>query len=192
MSKESSLAQNPAINPFEPPKSEVESAPTGTGDGPFSDGDILVTSRDSVLPDRCLKCNRPAEGQPLKRVLYWHTPALYVLVLFWMILYAIVALIVRKKATVMVSLCAEHRVRRRSAILISWLWALGSIALMIALPIVTESGALALVGFASLIGALIFAGRRVTLLRPKTIDDRYAYLKGASPEFLHSLPRFHG
>ena len=183
----------PAINPFEAPKADVDNVPSVGGAGPWSDGaqKLLVTTLDAVLPERCLRCNRPTEGHRQKRVLYWHTPALFVLAIS-PIIYLIVALIVRKKATVIVGLCPDHRRRRRNDIFIAVAWALGSLIGLPVIGITFEAPVVALVGLLGFVGAMIFVVYRVNLLRPKSIDKRYAFLQGASPEFLRSLEPFRG
>ena len=73
---------------------------TPVGVGGWRDGDLLVISEGAKLPDRCVKCNQPAEGYLLQRKLNWHEPTWYLLVIISPLLYIIVALIIRKKAIV--------------------------------------------------------------------------------------------
>ena len=65
----------------------------------------LVMTKDAQLPDRCTVCNAPANGLRLKRNLYWHPPAWYLLICAGLLFYAIAALIVRKKASIEIGLC---------------------------------------------------------------------------------------
>src|SRR5690242_5147889 len=53
---------------------------------------VLVMTKQALLPNRCVKCNAPAEEQ-LKRKLTWHHPALYLLVFISILVYAIVAMV---------------------------------------------------------------------------------------------------
>src|SRR4051794_37594891 len=101
------------FNPYAPPEAEVVHAPSGRDEGGvWRDGLLLVMSKDGELPDRCLKCNLPAHGWRLKRNLSWHPQGWYLLILLHVLVYVIAALIVRKKATIMVPLCECHRRRR--------------------------------------------------------------------------------
>ncbi|MEM7395487.1 MAG: hypothetical protein AAF492_24410 [Verrucomicrobiota bacterium] len=50
----------------------------------------LVMGKKAALPERCVKCNAPAEGQPLKRNLYWHSPFVYLCLLMKMLVYILV------------------------------------------------------------------------------------------------------
>ena len=56
---------------------------------------MLVMVPETALPDRCIKCNAPAHEPTKERKVYWHHPAVYVLILINVILYAIVGAIVR-------------------------------------------------------------------------------------------------
>ena len=38
-------------------------------------------SKDGEFPDRCIKCNAPAEGYRLKKTLIWHPRAWFFLIL---------------------------------------------------------------------------------------------------------------
>src|SRR5947209_12297282 len=66
-------------------------------DGLWRDGKTLVVHKGASLPDRCIKCNEPAEGLSLNRKLVWHQPWLYLLIIPSIWIYAVVALIVRQK-----------------------------------------------------------------------------------------------
>ena len=60
---------------------------------------VLVMTKEALLPNRCIKCNAPAEEQ-LKHRLTWHHPGLYLLALASILIYVVVAMVVRKTATV--------------------------------------------------------------------------------------------
>ena len=65
-------------------------------DGAWREGNVLIVRKNVALPPRCVKCGAPAEGPLMKRTYYWHDPILYILILAGILIYAIVALIVRK------------------------------------------------------------------------------------------------
>src|SRR5688572_33369007 len=83
---------------------------------------LLVMTKDASLPKRCIKCNAPA-SELLKRKLQWHHPALYLLIVVSILVYVIVACVVRKTATVNLGLCEEHRESRRLSMIITVLLA---------------------------------------------------------------------
>ena len=54
-------------------------------------GSHWLSRKDSVLPDCCVKCAAPAEGQTVDKWLFWHTPILLPVALlswpFYLLLY---------------------------------------------------------------------------------------------------------
>lgn len=96
--------------------------------GLWRDKRAVVLGARAELPDRCVKCNAPGEGRRLKRNLYWHPPAWYLLILVNLLVYAVAALAVRKRATIEVGLCEAHRIRRWMHIGIAWGFVISSVA----------------------------------------------------------------
>ena len=176
------------FNPYEAPKSEVAPRPAhADGDwGVWRAGPLLVMLKDAELPDRCVKCNAPAEGRRLRRNLSWHPPAWYLLLLFNILIYVIVALIIRKTARIEVGLCADHRSRRRRAIAVGWISSLAGLGLIIA-GAGAENGWLALFGVAALLFGLIFGIVGAQPVVPARIDDHYVWLKKVHPDYLNSI-----
>jgi hypothetical protein len=88
-------------NPYAPTQASLKSAdtPAGTG-GLWRDDDRLIVAHGATFPQRCVKCNEPSEQPHKMRKVYWHHPAVYLLLLGYAILYIIVALIVRRTAEV--------------------------------------------------------------------------------------------
>src|SRR5579872_5285818 len=107
-------------NPYAPSRASLAGAAVAATDagGTWRDGAVLVLSREASLPPRCVRCNEPADEPTKSRKVYWHSPWLYLLILFNLIIYAIVAAIVRKKAVVAPGLCSAHKKRRRIGITI--------------------------------------------------------------------------
>ncbi|MCG8407614.1 MAG: Mth family G-protein coupled receptor [Phycisphaerales bacterium] len=159
----------------------------GTGGVLWREGNLLVMGKGAQLPTRCVKCNAPSEGRPLKRKMYWHHPGWYLLILVGLLIYVVVALCIRKSVVVHAGLCAKHRAKRRWVILASWLIGLsfiplGWVAIEFDQPLFIIVGILNL-----LVGPIIFiaAGQVVT---PSRIDDHYAWIKGVCPSYLSALP----
>lgn len=145
----------------------------------------LVMTKDAQLPDRCTVCNVPANGLRLKRNLYWHPPAWYLLICAGLLFYAIAALIVRKKASIEIGLCQIHLQKRKRAIAITWL--LIGISILVAILATVKSPTLILAAAAIFMGALIYSILAVQPVTPAKITDRLVYLKGVSPAYLNML-----
>ena len=147
---------------------------------------LAVAPMNAPWPDRCVKCNAPAEGYRLKQALYWHPAWVYLLILPGVLIYAIVALVIRKSYVGHVGLCPTHRARRR--------WLLGGGAF-----VAISSAASCTAGFAGdpaaavglgvlgVIAGMVMAQVGSYVVRPKKITDAYAWLK-CGKAFTASLP----
>jgi peptidoglycan/LPS O-acetylase OafA/YrhL len=190
-------------NPYAPPKYGQFDHDL-VGDLPnaaWRDGQLLVARKGAVLPDRCLKCNAPADGRPFKRSLSWASPywALSIL-LIGPLLFLVVYVIFSRRGKVAVGLCPRHRKKRAQAIALGWFATLAGIVCIIGAGVASDS--LTSVGIASdrvlatgiivgiflLLGGLIggVVGSRV--LVPTRIDKNFIWLSKVSPEYLASLP----
>jgi len=180
-------------NPYAPTQASLKSAdtPAGTG-GLWRDDDRLIVAHGATFPHRCVKCNEPSEQPHKMRKVYWHHPAVYLLLLGYAILYIIVALIVRRNAEVNPGLCQQHREKRTLWILIGWLGSFGAFAgvLIIAAVLKVQSPWIPLVAVVAFFTLAILGIVKSRLLYPARIDDRYARLKGCDESFLASLPNF--
>jgi hypothetical protein len=102
------------------------------------------------------------------------------------LVYVIVALIVRKSATLHVGLCARHRSRRLTGMLVGWLGLLATIGTC-SVGANYESGATMLLSILALIIVVIVGAVLAQVVQPKKIDDVYAWVK-CGQAFLQSLP----
>ena len=186
-----------AFNPYAP--SQASLSPSSGAPQPDSnvavwrDGDQLVTLPGAALPGRCVKCNEAAAEPTKDRKVYWHHPALYLLILLNMLIYIVVALAVRKKAIVAPGLCSEHKKRRQTALILVWTGFLAGLALVLVMMSGSgDAGTLMLIAMllwiATAIGGVIFA----RIVYPKRIDKSHVRLKGCGAAFLDSLPQFPG
>lgn len=158
-------------------------------------GQLIVPVR-SQLPPVCVKCNAP-EAKRYTNDVYWHEPWVYVLILPGILIYAIVSLAIRKKATYECGLCTTHARRRLRHILVIWIFVgfgaliavLGGMAAADVFGRENDQFALLIPGgLFVIVGAGVYAVMALPILRPKKIDDQYAYLTGAHPSFLDQLP----
>lgn len=185
------------FNPYAALEAEIALGPHSQDEsGVWRDGNLLVMSKDAVLPDRCLKCNTPAGGYKLKRNLSWHHPFYFALVVSPLI-YLIVALIVRKTAKVLIPVCDHHRRRRTRGIIVACLLTVLGVMTMVSgiaslRGIAQGSGAYVgyflFGGLGVILGGLIYAIRCEVVALPKRIDTRFVWLKNVDPGFLAALP----
>ena len=164
-------------------------APSGVG--LWRVGRRLVTRSETPFPDRCVKCNAPANGYRLKRVLYWQHPAYYLLLFCNLLILLIVVLIVRKKAVLHVGLCEHHRQQRKAALWAGWGGVLGGIGLIIA-GAAMASGWLALLGAIALLAGGIYGAIKGTIISATKIENEIVWVRGVHADFLSQLPEWPG
>jgi hypothetical protein len=141
------------------------------------------------LPPLCVRCGAPAIDKPLKKTFYWHHRALYILLLS-PIIYAIVAVIVRKSMKVNVPLCLQHARRRSNAIIFAWLIPVIGIADIFILPkIGVDPGVIALITTACIITGLVIWAVVANPIRPTSIDKYYGEFSGFCEIFLQQFPQ---
>ena len=175
-------------NPYAPPSTPPGGIGNRLAEGVWRDGKIVVCSPNASFPDRCVKCNQPAAGYRLKRKLTWHPSGWYALILINVLVYAIVATIIQKKTLLHIGLCEAHRKRR------VWLMGLG-----LALPLLGAVGCSAAmenpnaiwIGIIGVISGCVALIVGTSVLAAKSIDERFARIRGAHQRFVESLPLFH-
>lgn len=150
----------------------------------------LVITHGATLPDRCIVCNAPAEGNSITKTLIWHTPMLLPLLVFvpvGLIIYAVLAFLFKRTLTTKLPLCAHHR-RRRQVLSIAGLAMLPAFFILAAIGITINEPALIPPGIVlSLVGivVLLFARNEIWPIR---ISDDHAHVRGANSEWLEGLP----
>ena len=153
----------------------------------WADGKKVVAMDGARFPARCVKCNQATSEPALKRKLYWHHPAFYLLLFLQIIIYVIVAMFVRKRATVEIHLCREHLDRRRNFMIGVWVsLALGFAGLVGG--IAENQGLVILAGVVLFLVALTLGMFGVRPLSTAKIRDKTVWLGGAGKDFLASLP----
>ena len=171
-------------NPYLPPQADVHDI--ARSDCWRESGSTVYVARGSDLPSRCVKCNAPVVTRPKRKTYYWHASGWYLLILLNLIIYAIAAMIVRKKFQLSAGLCDLHRGRRRM-----WLAAgLVLCVLLFAAAVVTtndQTAGLALACFAGSVAALVGTVLATRVVYPVEITKRGGRFKGCGPEFLASL-----
>jgi len=184
---------NPYQTPSNPYAPTLNAPPAGPQGQIFRKGKVLVMHRDATLPDICIKSNEPTDGYRLKRKLSWHNPWIALAILINVLIYLLIAIIVSKRATVMIPLSEHWRNLRRQRIRNAWILCLGGPILFVVGIAVMDQGPNAnpVGGLCLLVGVLIFlfgllyAMFRTRVVTPVMIDDQFVHLKGAHPEFLN-------
>jgi len=177
------MTEPPIDNYYAPPVADTTFTPV-VGTAIHREGDsVVVPAAGAILPARCVRCNQPASQRLLRR-LYWHHPALYLLILIGVCFYVIPALIVRKKAVVEVGVCDQHHKRRRLGIAIGWLGFFVSLLGMVAtIDPVPELGLFFLL---TMIAAPIVGIVMAQVVTATRIDAQQAWLK-TGRAFLESI-----
>ncbi len=185
------------VNPFASPLSTdlVAAVPAQPQENQwvYRKGKLLVMHKQAVLPDRCVKSNRPAYGQRLKRKLYWYHPLLYLTILVHLVLFLVLVLILQKKATIYVGLSEQWFRKRRWRIAVSWSLVLAGVAMVVAgvFSVIdnVRPGAVGIpLGILVILGGAFYGALATRLVAAKRITDDYVWLKGVHPDFLAALP----
>jgi hypothetical protein len=146
----------------------------------------VIMLKDAELPDSCVKCNAPVrDSEKVKVRLYWHHPALYV-ALVSPLIYAIMAAIFTKRATIYAGLCKEHRASRDSKLTAGLSLVIGGFFggfyFLANGPVELSVISFLLV----VIGGIVLCF--LPPLKAEEIDDTRIWLKGAGRAFCESLP----
>lgn len=153
----------------------------------WREGSTLVMSKDASLPDRCVKCDAPANGFRLTRRMSWHHPLLFLLLLVAWVIYLILALVLRKQATVSLGLCQEHYERRKKLLTVGWvLFAIGLISPVVGFS--TDYPGIALVGILLLLISIVWLAIFTRIVTVKKIDDQFVWLTGLNENYLARFP----
>ncbi len=174
-------------NPYAAPESAAEPLSfnrDGVAGTCWRDGDELLALPGTDLPRCCVKCGEPA-SEYRKRTFYWHSAWLYLLILLHMLVYLIVALIVRKSASHQIGLCVAHQRQRRLFIALAWLSVVPLVGCFL-----FDSGVAILVGVLAFVVMLFCGLFGMRLLKPTQITPELAVYKGVSPRLLAQLPRY--
>jgi hypothetical protein len=191
-------------NPFASPASDLTAPQAGFPDvaaaaprgNAWRHGALLIVARTVDLPDRCIKCNAPASFR-LRRTYYWHHPAIYITIFAGLLIYVILALVLRKSANVGVGLCPPCRDKRQRSIWIGLFVMLASVVMVLvtAMYLSKLSDLFYLVipvSFLVFLCAALFLNNALYVLTATLIDERVARFERAGPAFLDTLPAWVG
>jgi hypothetical protein len=163
----------------------------------------LVMSNGAATPERCVKCNAPAEGFWVSKKFSPQTNSPGAggggLVALIALVFLIIELSKRKSLTVRLAVCPACRAKRKRAMWMSALLATAGLVIVgVATAMLMDDGrrtapsqavviGLLLAGLAGFFGALVWLGTAVQVLQYHKMDDQNIWLKGAGKAFLESL-----
>jgi hypothetical protein len=145
----------------------------------------------AILPPPCIRCGAPADGKPVEKTFYWHHPAVYLAILAGLLIYVILALVLRKGIRVRVPLCADHAKRRSIAITLAWVLPLVGIADVAILPqFNVDGGVVALIAVVLILTGLVIWAVVANPIRPSRIDQFQGEFSGFCPVYLQQFPEW--
>jgi hypothetical protein len=148
----------------------------------------VMPGKGAALPPPCVKCGAPANGKPVNKNFSWHHPALYLLILAGVLIYAIVAAIVRKSMRLSVPLCAHHAQRRSMAVTLAWVLPLVGMADSFILPKAgVDGGVVALITMAFILTGIVIWAIVNYPIRPRYIDQYRGVFTGACEAYLQQF-----
>ena len=189
MSSSENPYQPPTQPPLKPGVPPVVAQPMEVG--LWRKDHLLVMHKSAELPAICVKSGQPAKRR-LRRSLSWHHPAIFLTILISVLVYVILALVLRKTATIHIGLSDRWFAIRRRAIIVGWICALAGIGVFVLGIAYAEQadwivglipGGLVLFFF-----GLIYGLVRARMVVPTRINDQYIWLKGVNPSLLAELP----
>jgi hypothetical protein len=152
---------------------------------------IVVPVGNARLPLRCVKTNAAVtEAEVLHKKLYWCTPVAALTILLSVLIYIILYYVLRKLVEIDIPLSLPGRRVVRRQLAIAWTLALAGIAGIIAGLAGAGLLSLLVVGLALLLTGLIYGSLKACALRVTKLKAGEAWLAGAGPEFLASLPPY--
>jgi len=153
---------------------------------------------DDALPRLCMKCGAPATHF-VKKSFRWYPPWINILILAGLLIWAILASILAKTASIRAPFCDEHEGHWRIRSRICWIPLLGTLLVLIigiTISVIAEGnrnlmdlgGIVAAVGGGSFVlWLLVSAFVQQTGIRPTEITDDSATFKQVNEDFIAAL-----
>jgi len=176
---------------------QLKPAPAG---GIWREGNRLVVHKKAALPEICVRTNEKATSS-VQRKFYWHHPAVFVAILVNLLVYVILAIVLRKKHVLVIPISESVKKSRFNKLLIAWMAALfflatfiGSIVLMVNSESGGSPGPHLILFFGLLLSPLFgiiagaIAARIANVLQPKKMTDEYTWFSGANADYLNRFP----
>ena len=137
---------------------------------------LLILHPETEFPDRCVRCNAPANGFRLKCHLHWAPTGRLVRV--------------PARVTIQIGLCELHRVRRQRLV-VGYALVVGIVGALIITGVLLGLG-LAQGGLFLVLLCLFALSPITSVLSATKITDEVIWLRGAGEAFLATLPDWTG
>jgi hypothetical protein len=176
-----------------------EGAPIPVADGQTNaraDGKyVVIPVSGGKLPLRCVKTNQPVtDDRAPSKTLYWCTPWVFLALLANILILAILYFVLRKKVIVDIPLSVEGQrivTRHKTIAWLSFFLGLGLLFWGITIVNTSDEGPIFMIaGFLLMLGSLVYGGRKAQALRVAKLRNGQAWLVGATPAFVGSLPKY--
>lgn len=181
-------------NPYAAPQSAIIPAELSESQAhAWRQGDVLIVTARAELPPRCVKCNVPTDELMIRKFnLVWYPSIAYLGLLLGALPFILLAIILQKKMSVFAAVCADHRRKRRYAMLFAWLGVLAALVMIIggASSGKAAGAVIAVGGVLVFLSAVLYGIIGSRLIWPKRINKQFAWIKGACPEYLATFPEF--
>ena len=148
----------------------------------------MAVPRGASLPANCVKCGATAE-LPWRKKFYWHPSWVYIFVVLNLLIYVLIAILVRKKMELNVPLCEVHHGERKRYNILAAVMLLGCVPVGITIGFLFAGGE----GPGWAVGTIMFVTGLVFLLRSnnymsaRKIDEQGGVFRGAKEPFLQLL-----
>lgn len=169
---------------YQPPTSQPYNL--NYAQGVWRDGPLLVMTKETILPNRCIKCNAPA-AKLMSRTVEWYPR--YVILVFILIRIAglILYFCTRKRVTVYIGLCEDHINKRRFGVMAGVVVMLvGFISFFGAMS--NENFSVVFLGLLLILAGIIVMVSAWRTITASKIQEPYVWVKGVHKDFLDTLP----
>jgi hypothetical protein len=163
------------FNPYAAPQADLR-AREALGTEIWRDGGLLVVTRASRFPDRCIHCNQHTSLR-CGWTLTWYEPTAFLLS-------------VSRSALLQIPLCGRHRRHRRWRMTIGWLLYFGAFASVILASLHPALPVLIFPTF--IVVGLIVLRRGLNIASVHHAREGVVWLSGMSRAFLDELPEQEG
>ena len=144
----------------------------------------------ALLPPVCVKCGAPADGKPVEKTLYWHQQWLYLLILVTLLIYIVLAIVMRKQMRIRIPLCRQHAERRRGLLILAAILPLIGVADGFILPSLgVDTGLVVLAVVVFILAGLVLWAVAGSPIRPTLIDQNQGVFTGCCETFLQQFPQ---
>jgi hypothetical protein len=162
----------------------------------WRDDDLLVLRLGAQLPDRCIGTNEPADGGRIVVPLVWYPDSVRWAGLGGTLPFLIVALWLRKSATIEVPVSRRWRRERRRSAVLAWTLALMGLAVFLAGKplgdLHTVNWPLMATGAALFVIGVCYGAIRLQTVGVVRMTDTHVWLSGANRRYLATLPQHRG